>query len=264
MAQATVMTRADELAGELQREVSGEVRFDRGSRALYATDASVFRQVPIGVVIPRTEADVVAAVSICRRFDAPLLGRGAGTSLSGQCCNAAVILDFSKYMNRIIEVDPGMRRARVQPGVVLDSLRSAAGEFGLTFGPDPQTHNHCTLGGMIGNNSCGVHSITAGKTDDNVEELDVLLYDGTRMHVGPTDDAELARILGEGSRQSEIYRNLMALRDRYADLIREKYPDIRAECRATISRFSCRNMASTSPRRLSAPKVRALSLSRRR
>ncbi len=201
-------TPAEELANRLQQETSGEVRFDRGTRALYATDASVFRQVPIGVVIPRTDADVEAAVRICREFEAPLLGRGAGTSLSGQCCNAAVILDFSKYMNRIIEVDPTNWRARVQPGVVLDKLRAAAGEHGLTYGPDPQTHNHCTLGGMIGNNSCGVHSITAGKTDDNVEALDLLLYDGTRLHVGPTSDAELETIIAGGGRRSEIYAGI--------------------------------------------------------
>lgn len=225
-APTTSVTPAGELADELQRRVRGEVRFDRGSRALYATDASVFRQVPIGVVIPRDEEDVIATLEVCRRHGAPILGRGAGTSLSGQCCNAAVILDFSKYMNRIIEIDPEGRRARVQPGVVLDDLRAAAGKYGLTYGPDPQTHNHCTLGGMIGNNSCGVHSITAGKTDENVLELDLLLYDGSRMRVSKTSDDDLQRVIAAGGREGEIYSRLAALRDRYGDLIRANYPDI--------------------------------------
>src|SRR5271168_1833278 len=146
---------AAELETELKRTVQGEVGFDRGSRALYATDGSNYRQIPIGVVIPSDEQDVIAAVAACRKFGAPILSRGAGTSLAGQCCNVAVILDFSKYMNEIIELDAGRRIARVQPGVVLDSLRQEAERLHLTFAPDPSTHNRCTLGGMIGNNSCG-------------------------------------------------------------------------------------------------------------
>jgi FAD/FMN-containing dehydrogenase len=158
-----------ELAAELRRRLHGEVRFDAGSRALYATDASNYRQVPIGVVIPRDIGDVVETVATARRFGAPVLARGGGTSLAGQCCNVAVVLDFSKYMQRILNLDAVLKTARVEPGVVLDDLRDAAEEHHLTFGPDPSTHNHCTLGGMIGNNSCGVHSVTAGKTDDNIE-----------------------------------------------------------------------------------------------
>ena len=118
---------------------------------------------------------------VCREFGAPLLCRGGGTSLAGQCCNVAVVLDFSKYMGNILEIDPERRIARVQPGVVLDHLRNAAEKHHLTFGPDPASHDRCTIGGMIGNNSCGVHSVMAGKTDDNIEELEVVTYDGTRM-----------------------------------------------------------------------------------
>jgi len=160
---------ADGLAAALRRQISGEVRFDNGSRALYATDASNYRQVPIGVVIPRNVDDVIAAVSLARQFGAPILSRGGGTSLAGQCCNVAVVLDFSKYMSEILEVDPVRRQAVVQPGVVLDKLRNTAEKHKLTFAPDPATHDRCTLGGMIGNNSCGVHSVMAGKTDDNIE-----------------------------------------------------------------------------------------------
>ena len=162
------------LAEALRSQIRGEVRFDAGGRALYATDGSNYRQVPIGVVLPRDVDDVVSTVSLCRQFRAPLLCRGGGTSLAGQCCNVAVVLDFSKYMGKILELDPERRIARVQPGVVLDHLRNAAEKHHLTFAPDPATHSHCTLGGMIGNNSCGVHSVMAGKTDDNIEALEIL------------------------------------------------------------------------------------------
>ncbi|HUY31155.1 MAG TPA: FAD-linked oxidase C-terminal domain-containing protein [Pirellulales bacterium] len=217
---------AGALEEELRGKVRGEVRFDDGSRALYATDASNYRQIPIGVVVPRDEEDVVETVAAARRHGAPVLGRGGGTSLAGQCCNVAVVLDFSKYMRNILELDPHGQRARVQPGCVLDFLRGAAEKHKLTFGPDPSTHNHCTLGGMLGNNSCGVHSVMAGKTDDNTEELDILLYDGTRMKVGKTGDEELERIIRGGDRRGEIYARLKALRDKYADQIRSRYPNI--------------------------------------
>src|SRR5208337_1903871 len=177
-------TDASGLAQALRRALRGEVRFDQGSRALYASDGSNYRQVPIGVVLPHDTDDVLAAISMCREFGAPLLCRGGGTSLAGQCCNVAVVLDFSKYMARILEIDPARRIARVQPGVVLDHLRDAAEKHHLTFAPDPATHDRCTIGGMIGNNSCGVHSVMAGKTDDNIERLQVVTYDGTRMEVG--------------------------------------------------------------------------------
>jgi FAD/FMN-containing dehydrogenase/Fe-S oxidoreductase len=210
----------------LKRAVAGEVRFDRGSRALYATDGSNYRQVPIGLVIPRDDNDVIATVALCREFGAPVLPRGAGTSLAGQCCNVAVILDFSKYMNRILELNPASRTARIQPGVVCDTLRNAAEKYQLTWGPDPSTHSRCTLGGMIGNNSCGTHSLFAGKTVDNIQELRVLLYDGTQLTVGPTSDAELAVIIAGGGRRGEIYAKLKSIRDRYATLVRERFPDI--------------------------------------
>src|ERR1700709_1068850 len=174
---------------EVKRAVRGEVRFDRGSRALYATDGSNYRQIPIGLVIPRDADDVIAGAAGSHAFKAPVLPRGAGTSLAGQCCNVAVVLDFTKYMNRILEINPAGRFARVQPGLVLDTLRNAAEKHQLTFGPDPSTHSRCTLGGMIGNNSCGTHSLLAGKTVDNVEELRILLYDGTVLTIGATSDA---------------------------------------------------------------------------
>ncbi|MDQ2904149.1 MAG: FAD-binding protein [Chloroflexota bacterium] len=217
---------AQALAAELRAQVRGEVRFDAGSRALYATDASNYRQVPVGVVIPRDADDIVQTVAACRQYGAPILARGGGTSLAGQCCNVAVVLDMSKYMRGIIELDPTRRLARVQPGIVLDDLRQAAEQHHLTFGPDPATHDRCTIGGMIGNNSCGTHSLMAGKTDDNIESLEILTYDGLRMHVGQTSDEELAGIIQAGGRRGEIYARLRALRDTYADLIRARYPQI--------------------------------------
>jgi FAD/FMN-containing dehydrogenase/Fe-S oxidoreductase len=228
LVQATKSAQVDAsgLAQSFRASIQGDVRFDSGTRALYATDGSNYRQVPIGIVLPRDVDDVLAIVSLCREFGAPLLCRGGGTSLAGQCCNVAVILDFSKYMAGILEIDPARRVARVQPGVVLDHLRDAAEKYQLTFGPDPATHNRCTLGGMIGNNSCGVHSVMAGKTDDNVEELDILTYDGARMKVGATSSEELERIIHEGGRRGEIYGKLKAIAAGYGDLIRERFPKI--------------------------------------
>ncbi|HEX3353869.1 MAG TPA: FAD-linked oxidase C-terminal domain-containing protein [Terriglobales bacterium] len=210
----------------LRRNLRGEVRFDSASRALYATDGSNYRQVPIGVVLPRDVDDVIATISLAREYGAPILCRGSGTSLAGQCCNVAVVLDFTKFMCHILEIDPARRVARVQPGVVLDNLRNAAEKHHLTFGPDPASHDRCTLGGMIGNNSCGVHSVMAGKTDENIEALDVLTYDGLRLTVGKTSDAELEKIIAEGGRRGEIYAGLKGLRDKYSDLVRQRYPNI--------------------------------------
>ena len=197
-----------------------------GSRALYATDGSNYRQVPIGVVVPRDKEDVLATVGLCREHGAPLLARGGGTSLAGQCCNAAVVLDFSKYMATILEIDPARRIARVEPGVVLDRLRAAAEKHHLTFAPDPATHDRCTLGGMIGNNSCGVHSIMAGKTDDNIESLEILTFDGQRMRVGATTADDCARIVSEGGRRAEIYAGLKSIADRYGEQVRRQFPNI--------------------------------------
>ncbi len=232
-------TDASGLAEALRKNVRGEVRFDAGSRALYATDGSNYRQVPIGVVLPRHADDVLAAISLCREFGAPLLCRGGGTSLAGQCCNVAVVLDFSKYMAKILSIDPARRIARVQPGVVLDTLRNAAEKHHLTFAPDPATHDRCTIGGMIGNNSCGVHSVMAGKTDDNIEQLDVVTYDGVRLQVGRNliegyvgtaapgcSGGPGSSGRGDSGRETQIYSSLQQIADQYADLIRQKFPNI--------------------------------------
>ena len=215
------------LERQLKARLAGEVRFDSGSRALYASDASNYRQVPVGVVLPRHVEDIVTALDICRSFDVPLLMRGGGTSQNGQCVNVAVVIDTSKYMNHVLEVDAQAQTARVEPGVVCDALRDAAEVHGLTFGPDPATHSRCTLGGMIGNNSCGAHSVMAGKTVENIEALEILTYDGLRMWVGPTSDEELAAIIAAGGRRGEIYAGLKQLRDKYAELVRARYPKLK-------------------------------------
>jgi FAD/FMN-containing dehydrogenase len=217
---------ATALAADLARSIRGEVRFDHGGRALYSMDASNYRQAPIGVVIPRDVDDIVRTITICRRYGAPVLPRGGGTSLAGQCCNVAVVLDMSKYLRDVIAIDPDRKLARVQPGVVLDDLRDQAERHHLTFGPDPATHNRCTLGGMIGNDSCGVHSVMAGRTEQNVEELEILTYDGLRLRVGRTSADDFARIQAEGGRRAEIYARLRALGERYAPLVRERFPEI--------------------------------------
>lgn len=220
------------LAAELRRRIEGEVRFDPGSRAMYASDSWNYRQVPIGVVNPRTIADVVATVEACRRIGAPVLPRGGGTSLAGQCCNVAVVIDFSKYLRQVLNVDADGRLGTVQPGCVLDDLRDAAARHGLTFGPDPATHSHNVLGGMLGNNSCGIHSLLCAKhgrglrTSDNTHEMEILTYDGTRMRVGATPPEDIERIIRSGGRRGEIYAQLKTFVDRCADAIRRGFPSL--------------------------------------
>lgn len=214
------------LEDSLRQAVTGEVRFDAGSKALYATDGSNYRQVPIGVVIPKCRQDVIETVAACRKYGAPLLSRGGGTSLAGQCCNVAVVIDWSKYLHNILELNPQQKYARVQPGTICDTLRNAAKPYTLTWGPDPATHDHCTFGGMLGNNSCGVHAQMAGKAGENVLSMDILLYDGTQMTVGWMDEPLLDAKIAQGGREGSIYAQLKSLRDRYANLIAERYPRI--------------------------------------
>src|SRR3954469_12305312 len=196
------------LADDLRRSVRGEVRFDDGSRALYATDASNYRQVPIGVVVPVDGDDLVAAVAACRRPRAPIVQRGAGTSLAGQCCNVAVVVDGSRHLRGVLALDPEARPAPGRPGAGAADLRRAAGRHGLTFGPDPATHAWCTIGGMIGNNSCGTHGFLAGKTVDNVESLRVVTYGGDSWEVGAYDEDAYAAVVATGGRLASVLGGL--------------------------------------------------------
>lgn len=215
------------LRAKLAAETSAEVRFDAATRAIYASEASNYRQLPIGIVIPKTIADIVTTVRLCREFGIPILPRGAGTSMCGQAVNAAVVIDASKYLHAIYAIDPEKRIARVEPGVICDQLKSKASSVGLTFGPDPATHSRCTLGGMIGNNSCGAHSVMAGKTVENVERLEVLTYDGERFWVGPTDEKCYQEHLSAGGRRAEIVRALKELVDRNEEQIRQGFPKLK-------------------------------------
>ena len=215
------------LARALERAVRGEVRFDAGYRAIYSHDSSNYRQQPIGIVVPADQDDVVAAMAVCREHHAPVLPRGCGTSLSGETTNHAVVIDVSRNLRGIKEIDEQERYAIVEPGVIHDQLTAITEpRMHLTFAPDTSTHQYATFGGMIGNNSCGIHSVMGGRTSDNIHELDIVTYDGCRMTVGATTDAELERIVAAGGRRGEIYRRMLRLRDRFADEIRRGYPQI--------------------------------------
>jgi FAD/FMN-containing dehydrogenase len=214
------------LEAALRESIEGEVRFEPGSLGIYAVDGSNYRQVPIGVVIPKSIEDVAETVAASRQFGAPVLSRGGGTSLAGQCCNIAIVMDWTKYLHNIVELNIPGKFARVQPGTICDHLRHAAEPHGLTWGPDPATHTHCTFGGMLGNSSCGTHAQMAGKAVDNVEEMNILLYDGTRMTIGWMNDEEMQAAIQKGGRAGEIYRRLNNLRESYGELIRRNYPKL--------------------------------------
>jgi len=215
------------LSEALSAAVRGEVRFDEAYRAVYSCDSSNYRQPPLAVVCPIDADDVVAAMRTCAEHGAPMTFRGAGTALAGQSTNAAVIIDTSRHMRAVLDVDPEARLARVQPGVTRDQLaKPLEARHGLSFPPDTSTHAYATFGGMIANNSCGAHSVMTGRTSDNLAALDIALTDGTRMRVGATGEDELDAICAGHDRRARIYRDLRALRDRYADLIRERYPKI--------------------------------------
>jgi FAD/FMN-containing dehydrogenase/Fe-S oxidoreductase len=221
------MTEAPQgLATELAREVQGQVRFDSASRGVFAADASNYRHVPVGVVQPKSTADVLATLEICRRHEVPVLPRGAATSIGGQAVGEAVVIDFARHLRSVLSIDPEARTARVQPGVVLDDLRAAAAPHGLTFGPDPSTHNRCTLGGMIGNNACGSHSVAWGKTVDNVRELSVITYGGTQLVAGSHTPEELLLGRRQAGRIGELYRGLGDLAQRHEKAIRTQFPQL--------------------------------------
>ncbi|GAA4512297.1 FAD-binding and (Fe-S)-binding domain-containing protein [Actinoallomurus oryzae] len=213
----------------LAAEVEGEVRFDAGTKAMYASDASNFRQVPIGVVVPRTLEDVVAVHRVCARFGAPILNRGGGTSLSGETVNYAVVIDHSKYLTVIGDVDVDRRLVTCEPGAINEKVNEKTGEYGLVFGPDPSSHSRCAIGGNIGNNSCGIHSLQSQlygpgpRTSDNLHAMEIVTYDGSRFWVGNGEEERLDEIIAVGGRKGEIYAALRDLRDRYADAIRAGY-----------------------------------------
>ncbi|MGN6129539.1 MAG: FAD-binding oxidoreductase, partial [Nocardioidaceae bacterium] len=209
-----------------RKAVKGEVRFDEGSKAMYANDASNFRQVPIGVVVPKTLDDVVATHRVCSEYGAPITNRGGGTSLSGETVNFAVIIDNSKYLTHVGKVDRKHRRVLTETGVINENLNEVTGKDNLVFGPDPSSHSRCTIGGNVGNNSCGIHSVQSQlygpgpRTSDNTHALEIVTYDGERFWVGVDEEDKLDEIIAAGGRKGEIYARLRDLRDKYADAIR--------------------------------------------
>ncbi|MDR7516297.1 MAG: FAD-binding oxidoreductase, partial [Armatimonadota bacterium] len=216
--------RLQRLARHLARAVRGEVRFDQVTRVLYSTDASIYQVLPLGVVIPRDADDVATTLRLCAEEGVPVLPRGAGTSLAGQAIGRAVVIDCSRWMDRILEIDPSARLARVQPGVVQDALNAAAAAYGLRLGPDTATSNRATLGGMIGNNSAGMRSVVYGKMVDHVVALRVLLWDGAELATGPLDDAALRARREERTREGELYRVVLDEVDAHREEIARRYP----------------------------------------
>jgi FAD/FMN-containing dehydrogenase/Fe-S oxidoreductase len=214
------------LRAALAGQVDGEVRFDAGSRAAYAHDGSNYRQVPIGVVVPRSVDAAEAAIAACRQAGVPVLSRGGGTSLAGQCCNEALVIDWTKYCHDLVSVDPAAKTAVLQPGIALDKANDALARYGLMVGPRPSTHVSCTIGGMIGNNSCGASAQAYGKMVDAVRRLEILTYDGLRTWTSETSDAEYQQIITAGGQKAELYRRLREIRDSYLSQIRTGYPQI--------------------------------------
>ncbi len=187
---------------------------------------SNYRYVPLGVVIPKDKEDIIEAVKICRQYNVPIVGRGGATGLAGQTVNSGIVIDFSKYYNKILEINEKEKWARAQPGVVLDALNKRLEDKGLIVGPDPATHGQCTIGGMLGNNACGIHAQMAGKMEENTLELEVLTYRGEVLTLKERGPKEVQEIIEKGGGKAKIYSSLLSLRDRYENLIRDRYPKI--------------------------------------
>ena len=215
-----------DIENALKRRVSGEVRFDPFSRVLYSTDASIYQMEPVGVVIPRNVEDVLAVIDVAKENGVPVLPRAGGTSLAGQTVNHAIVTDFSKYLNQIIEVNQEEQWARVQPGIVLDDLNRQLLPYGLMYAPDPTTSSRACVGGGVGNNTCGAHSVIYGKTLDHIKELDVILSDGTQTHFQPLEAHELEAKLSGTGLESNIYRGVRRLAQENAAEIEARYPNI--------------------------------------
>ncbi|WIV66599.1 FAD-binding and (Fe-S)-binding domain-containing protein [Natrialbaceae archaeon AArc-T1-2] len=215
------------LVADLERVVEGDVRFDSYSRELYATDASIYEITPIGVVFPTSTDDVVEVMEYCARREIPVLPRGGGTGLAGQTVNEAVVLDFSRYMDDVCDIDPDARTATAEPGVRLESLNEELAPHGLKFAPDPAWGDKSALGGAIGNNSTGAHSLQYGKTDAYVEECEVVLADGTVTTFGEVTLEELREHAGTADLEARIYAEVARILDEEGDLIEAVYPDLK-------------------------------------
>ena len=219
-------TEREALGRRLRREVRGDVLLDAVSRGLYATDASIYQIEPVGVVLPRDTEDVVAAVRVAGECGVSLLPRGGGTSLGGQAVGPSLVLDFSKYMDAVLEFDPAAATVRVQPGAVLDELNAFLAPHGLHFAPDPATSSRATIGGMIGNNSSGAKSILYGITQDHVLATKVVLADGTLLDLAELSPEEYDRRCRQPSREAEILAGFKTIVDAHRQEIRDRYPKV--------------------------------------
>jgi FAD/FMN-containing dehydrogenase/Fe-S oxidoreductase len=215
-----------EIEAELKKRIEGEVRFDRYTRLLYSTDASIYEIEPVGVVMPRHKGDVQAVIETANRHDVAILPRGGGTSLAGQAVGHAVVLDFSKYMSRVLEVNREELWCRVEPGLVQDELNAHVRPMELQFGPDTSTSNRATLGGMIGNNSAGAHSLTYGKTLDHVLELTAYLSDGAEVVFEDLSLEALAKKASGNGAEGLVYREIRSLAEKNREEILRRYPKI--------------------------------------
>ncbi|WP_129668010.1 FAD-binding and (Fe-S)-binding domain-containing protein [Phytoactinopolyspora endophytica] len=224
MTEAATDEHPGELIADLARETSGDVEYGRSAQATYSMDASNYRHVPVAVVFPRSADDVAAVLGLGGEHGVPVTTRGAGTSIGGQALGSGIILDVSRYLDQVLEIDPDRRVARVQPGVVLDTLRTAAARHGLTFGPDPSTHSRCTIGGMIGNDACGSHSVAWGRTADNVVGLELLTAGGDRMSAGPVSADQWTQLTASEGPVGRIYRGLDELTQRNLGTLRQGFP----------------------------------------
>jgi FAD/FMN-containing dehydrogenase len=216
----------ESLARKLAREVAGEVHFDGYQRALYSSDASLYQIQPVGVVVPRTANDVAIVTQAAAEVGVPLVPRGSGTSLSGQSIGPGIVLDFSKYMNQILDLDLEACTARVQPGVVLDQLNAAAAKHGLQFGPDVATSSRANLGGMIGNNSAGARSILHGKTVDHVVEMEAVLADGSRVRFKPRAESEIDERFMPGTLEGHVHREVLRIVRQNREEVLARFPRI--------------------------------------
>ena len=215
-----------EIAERLRGRIAGEVRMDRYNRLMYATDASMYQMMPVGLVVARDADDVEAAIRTAGEFGVPVMPRGGGTGLAGQTTNHAIVIDFSKYMHNVLEVAPEERWARVQPGIVNNHLSAAVRQHGLMYGPDPVTSQRATVGGGIGNNSCGPHSVLYGKTLDHILEVDAILSDGSRTHFAPITGEPLEQRMLQDDLEGKIYREVRRLGHLHADEIQRRFPKL--------------------------------------
>lgn len=216
------------LVEELRKRIDGEVRFDEYSRQLYATDASIYEVPPIGVVFPRSTDDVAAVMRYCNQQGIPVLPRGGGTSLAGQAVNEAIVLDFTRYMDSLQSFRAEERRARAQPGITLGELNAELAPDGLKFAPDPAWGDKSVLGGAVGNNSTGAHSLKYGKTDAYIEACEVVLVDGTVTELGDIPRATLReRADPDGSLEARIYAEIDRILTEEREAIETQYPGIK-------------------------------------